>query len=135
MNYHEMSQAEDINYRKSGFLLALIAAVIYALLAIRGKHHPAILIAAVAVAVCAWREAAPLRMAIALLIRLGNIMHRFTNPLVFGLVYGVAVVPTALVLKLLGKDPLKLRYDKTLPTYWITRPDGDTWKDTFRNQY
>jgi hypothetical protein len=130
-----MSRIEDVNYRKSGLLLSIIVTVIYALLAIRGKHHPAILITAVVVAICAWCEARPLRMMIVLLIRLGNIMHRFTNPLVFGLVYIVAVVPTALVLKLLGKDTLNLRYDRARSTYWITRPDGGAWKNMFRNQY
>jgi len=135
MNYHEMSQAEEINYRKSGLLLAIIAAIIYILLAVRGKQHPAILVTAVVVAVCAWCEAKPLHIVIDVLIKVGNAMHKFTNPLMFGMIYIVAAVPTAVVLKLLGKDVLNLRYDKTRSTYWITRPGGGTWKDTFRNQY
>ena len=135
MDYHEMSRPEDINYRKSGLLLAVISAVIYVLLAVRGKQHPAILVTAVVVAVSAWCEAWPLRIVIDLLIKIGNVMHKFTNPLMFGLIYIVAAVPTALILKLLGKDVLNLRYDRTRSTYWITRPDGSAWKDTFKNQY
>ncbi len=135
MDYHEMSRTVDINYRKSGLLLAVISAVIYVLLAVRGKQHPAILVTAVVVAVSAWCEAWPLRIVIDLLIKIGNVMHKFTNPLMFGLIYIVAAVPTALILKLLGKDVLNLRYDRTRSTYWITRPDGSAWKDTFKNQY
>lgn len=135
MDYHEMSRTVDINYRKSGWLLAVISAVIYVLLAVRGKQHPAILVTAVVVAVSAWCEAWPLRIVIDLLIKIGNVMHKFTNPLMFGLIYIVAAVPTALILKLLGKDVLNLRYDRTRSTYWITRPDGSAWKDTFKNQY
>ena len=135
MDYHEMSRPEDINYRKSGLLLAVISAVIYVLLAVRGKQHPAILVTAVVVALSAWCEAWPLRIVIDLLIKIGNVMHKFTNPLMFGLIYIVAAVPTALILKLLGKDVLNLRYDRTRSTYWITRPDGSAWKDTFKNQY
>ncbi len=135
MDYHEMSRTVDINYRKSGWLLAVISAVIYVLLAVRGKQHPAILVTAVVVAVSAWCEAWPLRIVIDLLIKIGNVMHKFTNPLMFGLIYIVAAVPTALILKLLGKDVLNLRYGRTRSTYWITRPDGSAWKDTFKNQY
>ena len=135
MDYHEMSRTVDINYRKSGLLLAVISAVIYVLLAVRGKQHPAILVTAVVVALSAWCEAWPLRIVIDLLIKIGNVMHKFTNPLMFGLIYIVAAVPTALILKLLGKDVLNLRYDRTRSTYWITRPDGSAWKDTFKNQY
>ena len=135
MDYHEMSRVEDVNYRKSGWLLTVITAVFYVFLAIRGKHHPVILVTAVVLGVCAWYEAVPLRKGIDLLIRLGNFMHRFTNPLVFGLVYIGAVMPTTLILRLLGKDVLNLRYDRKIPTYWITRADNGTWKESFRKQY
>ena len=135
MDYHEMSRTVDINYRKSGLLLAVISAVIYVLLAVRGKQHPAILVTAVVVAVSAWCEAWPLRIVIDLLIKIGNVMHKFTNPLLFGLIYILAAIPTALVLKLLGKDVLNLRYDSSRATYWIIRSGGDAWKNTFRNQF
>lgn len=135
MDYHEMSNADDINYRKSGFLLAGIMAVVYALLLIKGKHQPFVLIAAAVIALTAWFEAWPLRKAVDLLIRIGNVMHRFTNPFVFGLIYVVAVIPTAFVLKVLGKDVLSLRYDSNRSTYWEARSAVDSWKDSFRNQF
>ncbi len=135
MGYHEMSREDGINYRRSGFLLAIIVAVLYAFLAIRGKQHSAILIVAIIMAISAWYETRPLRVIVTLLIRIGNFMHRFTNPVVFGLVYIVAVIPTAMALKLFGKDVLNLRLDSKRPTYWITRPESSTWKETFRNQY
>lgn len=134
MNYHEMSIAQHINYRKSGFLLAGIVAVIYTVLFFRGKHQPYLAVVAAVLAVLALFEAWPLRKAIELFIGFGNIMHRFTNPLVFGLIYIVAVIPTSLVLKLLGKDVLELRYDSKISSYWIDRTNK-TWKGSFRKQY
>lgn len=134
MDYHELSSAQNINYRKSGFLFAGIIALIYALLLIRGKHQPYLLIASAVIAVLAWFEAWPLRKAVDLLIRIGNFMHRFTNPLVFGLIYVVAIIPTAFVLKLLGKDVMSLRFDSNLPTYWKPR-HSISWKESFRNQF
>lgn len=135
MNYHEISCNRDINYRKSGFLLAGIATAIYSLLLIRGKHQPFVLIAGVIIALTAWFEAWPLRKSVDLLIQIGNIMHRFTNPFVFGLIYVLAIIPTALVLKIVGKDVLGLRYDRNGSTYWKARSDGGVWKDSFRNQF
>lgn len=135
MDYHELSSAHDINYRKSGFLLAGIIAVIYSILLIRGKQQPYVLIAGVVIALTAWFDAWPLRKTIDLLIRIGNVMHRFTNPFVFGLIYVVAIIPTALVLKILGKDVLSLRYDCNRSSYWEARSTGDSWKDSFHNQF
>jgi hypothetical protein len=135
IDYHQKSCTEEINYRKSGLFLAFIVAVIFVVLFIRGKLHPTIMIASAVIALFAWFEAWPLRKAVDLLIRFGNVMHRFTNPFLFGLIYIVAVVPTAFVLKFFGKDVLSLRYDKNCSTYWVTRQAGDTWKDSFRNQF
>ena len=135
MNYHEMSIAQQINYRKSGFLLAGIVAVIYAVLFIRGKNQPYLAVVAAVLAVLALFEARPLRNIIELFIDVGNFMHRFTNPLVFGLIYVVAVIPTALVLRLFGKDVLELRYDSKINSYWKDRTEGKDRKESFRNQY
>lgn len=135
MSYHEGSSAQDINYRKSGFILAGGTAVIYFILLIRGKHQPYVLITGVVIAVLAWFEALPLRKAVDLLNQIGNFMHRFTNPFVFGLIYVVAIIPTAIVLKILGKDVLNLRYDCNRSSYWEARPSVDSWNDSFHNQF
>jgi len=135
MNYHEKSCTEDCNYRISGFLLAGIVALIYLVLLSRGKNQPLVLIVAAVIALTAWFEAWPLRKIVDLLIRIGNVMHRFTNPFVFGLIYVVAVIPTAFVLKLLGKDVLSLRYDSKCSTYWQSRSAAESWKNSFRNQF
>lgn len=135
MDYHQKSHLDDINYRKSGFLLAGIIAVIYTLLLIRGKHQPFVLIAALAIVLMAWFEAWPLRKAVNLLIHVGNLMNRLTNPLVFGIIYVLAVIPTSFMLKILRRDVLSLRYDSNRSTYWEVRSDGDALKNSFRNQF
>jgi hypothetical protein len=41
--------------------------------------------------------------------------------------YFLIVTPLALVLRVLGRDPLQRRFDRTAPTYWILRrPSKDT---------
>jgi len=53
--------------------------------------------------------------------RLGLALGKVMTPVAMGVLFVIAVVPTALVLKLLGKDPLQLRLDRAAPTYWEAR--------------
>jgi hypothetical protein len=135
MNYHEMSTTRKSSYRKSGFLLAGVAALIYAFLLIRGKHLPYLAEVATLLAILSLFEAWPLRKTVDLFIGFGNFMHKLTNPLVFGLIYIAAVLPTALLLKLFGKEILPMRYDSTAASYWQDRTNGNTWKASFHKQY
>ncbi|HIJ86953.1 MAG TPA: hypothetical protein HPP97_04620 [Desulfuromonadales bacterium] len=135
MDYHHLNSAQNINYRKSVFLLAGIAALLYTLLLMRGKNQPYLAVAATLLAVLSKFEAWPLRKTVDLLIGFGNFMHKLTNPLLFGLIYVVAVVPTALVLKLCGKEILHLRYNNNTASYWQDRSDGKAWLESFRKQY
>lgn len=57
--------------------------------------------------------------------RLGLLLHKIISPLVLGLLFFLTVTPTALVMRLLGKDPLRLRLDPDAKSYWIHRdPPG-----------
>jgi hypothetical protein len=57
--------------------------------------------------------------------RIGLALSRVVSPIVMGLTYYCAVVPTGLVLKFLGKDPLRLALDRDTASYWIVRqPPG-----------
>jgi saxitoxin biosynthesis operon SxtJ-like protein len=56
---------------------------------------------------------------------LGQALHHVVNPVVMALIYFGSVVPTGLVLKMLGKDPLRLRRDRAAVSYWVPRdPPG-----------
>jgi predicted membrane metal-binding protein len=57
--------------------------------------------------------------------RFGLLLHRVVNPVLMFLIYYGAVVPTGLVLKVLGKDVLRLKLDRAATSYWIIRePPG-----------
>lgn len=57
--------------------------------------------------------------------KLGLELHRIVTPVALLVVFCVAVLPTGLVLRALGKDPLRLRFDPGAKTYWIDRkPPG-----------
>jgi hypothetical protein len=48
--------------------------------------------------------------------------------------YGT-VAPIGLVLRLLGKDPLRLRFDPDVRTYWIERQPPGPAPETMTNQF
>ena len=55
----------------------------------------------------------------------GRLLGRIVSPVALLLAYALAVVPTGLLLRALGKDPLRLRPDPDAETYWIARtPPG-----------
>lgn len=68
-------------------------------------------------------------------MQFGLLLHRVTNPLIMGFVFYLAVVPTALIMRLLGKDPLRLRLDRAAKSYWIDRRPPGPAPDSMRNQF
>jgi predicted membrane metal-binding protein len=53
--------------------------------------------------------------------RIGLLLGEVVSPVVMFVIFVVAVVPTAFVVKLSGKDPLRLRFDRQARTYWSDR--------------
>lgn len=55
-------------------------------------------------------------------LRLGLLLHRIVSPVVMGALYYAVITPTGLIMRALGKDPLRLRYDQDATSYWVRRP-------------
>lgn len=68
-------------------------------------------------------------------MRIGLLLHRITNPLIMGLVFFLAVTPTALIMRAAGKDPLRRKIDRSAKTYWIHREPPGPPPDTMTNQF
>jgi hypothetical protein len=69
--------------------------------------------------------------------RFGMLLHAVVSPVVMGLVFVLAVVPTALMMRLRGKDVLDIgsREQGRRESYWITRPQRTIDPDSMRNQF
>jgi hypothetical protein len=67
--------------------------------------------------------------------RFGLLLHAVVNPIVMGLVFYGAVLPTGLIMRTMGKDPLRLKVEPDSASYWIARqppgPKPETMKDQF----
>jgi hypothetical protein len=67
--------------------------------------------------------------------RLGLVLHHVVNPIIMFVIYWVAVVPTGLVMRAVGKDPLRLRIDRSLATYWLARQPPGPAAGSMRKQF
>ena len=53
--------------------------------------------------------------------KFGMLLGSIVAPIVMALVYFITVLPIGLIMRLLGKDLLKLKLDKSAKSYWIER--------------
>ena len=53
--------------------------------------------------------------------KFGLLIGSIVSPIVITLIYFVTVLPTGLIMRLLGKDLLKQKLDKNAKSYWIER--------------
>ena len=67
-------------------------------------------------------------------IRLGLVLHRIVNPIVMGLLFYGTIWPTGLVMRMRGRDLLRLKREPSSDTYWIARPPGPQ-PETMRDQF
>ncbi len=67
--------------------------------------------------------------------RLGLLLHKITSPIVLGLMFFVVVTPFGLVMRLFGKDLLKLRLDRDAKSYWVHRDPPGPKPDSLPNQF
>jgi hypothetical protein len=67
--------------------------------------------------------------------KFGLLLHAVVSPLVMGLLFYVAVWPTGIVMRALGRDLLRLKREPDSDSYWIVRrppgPAPETMKDQF----
>jgi len=55
--------------------------------------------------------------------RFGLLLGAIIAPIIMVLIYFVTVLPTGLIMHLLGKDLLKIKLDKKNKSYWIIRDE------------
>lgn len=67
-------------------------------------------------------------------MRLGEAMGKVMQPVVLGGIYFLLITPVALVGRLFGRDPLRMRR-RTQASYWIEREVKTIDPDSFKHPY
>ena len=67
--------------------------------------------------------------------KLGLLIGRIVSPIVLALMFYLVVTPVGLLMRLTGKDPLRLRRESSEGSYWIVRhppgPSGESMREQF----
>jgi len=67
--------------------------------------------------------------------RLGLLIQMVVSPVVLGLLFFVALTPIALLMRVLGRTPLNLGFDRAARSYWIDRRPPGPAPDSMRQQF
>jgi hypothetical protein len=139
-NFHEdlarHGEEPRASERNLGVTFAVVLALIAGLKFYRGDGAALYWLAgAAAFLACAYLWTAPLRPLNFVWHRLGLLLFAVVSPIVMGIVFYTTVAPIGLVMRLAGKDPLRLKFDRAARSYWIERdppgPAGATMKNQF----
>lgn len=68
-------------------------------------------------------------------LKFGLLLHHIVNPLVMGLLFFAVITPMAVVVRLMGKDLLRLRFDRQAKSYWIPRDPPGPAPDSMKHQF
>jgi hypothetical protein len=67
--------------------------------------------------------------------KVGVLMGRIVGPVVTAVLFYAVVTPTALLFRIMGKDPLRLSRDPEARSYWIEREPPGPAPETMANQF
>jgi hypothetical protein len=99
-----------------------------------GRLWPWTLTAAVMFLIPVWLRPSSLHQLNRLWMKLGLLLHKIVNPIVMGLLFYGTILPTGFLMRLHGKDLLRLKRDPKAETYWIARVPGPA-AETMRDQF
>jgi len=68
-------------------------------------------------------------------MKVGVAIGKVANPAVLALLFFLVVTPMALVMRRVGKRPLRLAPNRTAATYWIERQPSTSGSSTMRRQF
>lgn len=122
--------------RNFGFTMAAVFALIGCLGLYKGSSHAPIWlgIAAVFAGLTLWRPQS-LGLANRLWLKLGLLMYRFVNPVIMAILFFGAILPIGLLMRMFGKDFLKLQRAPSASTYWLPRADPRPPSESMRQQF
>ncbi len=135
-NLHRQQHVEGSSDRGFGLVFAAVFAIIAAW-PLMHAHAPrwwALAVAAMLALVAATRPSV-LARANRLWMRFGLFLGNVVGPLAVGILFYAVVTPLGFVMRLTGKDALRLRLDAAADSYWIARRPPGPPPDSLTNQF
>jgi hypothetical protein len=67
--------------------------------------------------------------------KIGLLLHRVVSPIFLAVLFYGCVAPVGFLMRLSGKDPLRLKYEPDATSYWITRTPPGPAPQSFKDQF
>jgi hypothetical protein len=67
--------------------------------------------------------------------KFGMLLHRIVSPVVLGLLFYVGITPMSFLMRIAGKRPLDLDFDRAAKSYWIVRDPPGPAPESMKNQF
>jgi hypothetical protein len=68
-------------------------------------------------------------------LKLGTVLYRIVNPVVMAILFFGLITPMAVLLRLSGRRPLSLGWERDAATYWLAREPRGPAAQTMNRQY
>lgn len=135
-NYTRQEQVQGSSDRSFGIVFAVVFALIglFPLLFGRGVRLWSLAVACgfLVVAFAVPSLLAPFNR---LWLRFGLLLHKIVSPIALGIMFFGVITPIGVLMRALGKDPLRLKFERDASSYWIDRtppgPTPESLKDQF----
>ena len=137
---HEFQPREAVlktsSDRGFGLVFAGFCAIVATLSLYTGNHRwPWWLAAGAVFAMLAYVRPAILAPLNRLWTKLGLLLFKVISPIVLALIFFFCIAPIGWIIRLAGKDILRLRFEPDTDTYWISRQPPGPPPDTLKNQF
>jgi hypothetical protein len=137
---HELQRRDEAVKGSSNRSFGLVFAAFFALLTAIGAWHGSarwpiwlgLSILSLLLALAAPRLLTPLNW---VWTKLGLLLHRIVSPIFLTLLFFGCIAPVGFLMRLTGKDPLRLRYEPGADSYWIVRTPPGPSSDSFKHQF
>lgn len=139
MGHEDLSREEHIegsSDRSFGFVFAAVFALIalWPLLHQGGVRVWALVVAA-AFALIAVVRPALLATPNRLWMKLGLLLGKIVAPIALGILFYAVLTPLGVLMRMTGKDPLRLKRDPSAASYWIPREPPGPPPGSMTNQF
>jgi hypothetical protein len=68
-------------------------------------------------------------------MRLALLLSKITNPVIMALLFVMVFAPFGILMRLLGKDLLRLKPDPAANSYWVVRTPPGPQPESMSNQF
>ena len=133
---HRTQEVEGSSDRSFGLVFSGLFVVIacWPLLHGASPRWWSLAVAAAFAFVALWRATLLARLN-RLWIRLGLLLGRVASPIALAILFYGVFVPIGILLRVTGKDSLRLKMDTAAETYWIRREPPGPRPDSMTNQF